>query len=106
MEGWFSRARKGDMIDGGSFLSKKATHFFQNFFYRNIFFSYKSFIRGVSNLAVDTVVGANFMGNEVNPERSPQSSGRNGTIKIFKVLHGKNRPYIRFVTLGGTDSVE
>jgi hypothetical protein len=106
MEGWFSRPRKGEMINGGSLFLKKAFYFLQNFLHRNIFFSYKSFIRGLPNLAVDAVVSADFMGDEVNPERPPQSSGRDGTIKIFKVLHGKNRPHIRFVNLGGTDSVE
>jgi hypothetical protein len=80
MEGGLSRAGKGEMINGRSFFLKKTPHFFQNFLHRNIFFSYKSLIRCLPNLAVDTVVGADFVGDEVNPERPTQSSGRNGTV--------------------------
>jgi hypothetical protein len=68
MEGGFSRAGKGESIDRGIFFLKEARHFFQNFLHRNIFFPYKSLFCGVPNLAIDTVVGADFVRNEINPE--------------------------------------
>jgi hypothetical protein len=68
MKRWFPRPGKGEMIDGGGFFSKKTAYFFQNFFYRNIFFSYKSLFCSVSDLAIDAVIGTNFMGDEVNPK--------------------------------------
>jgi hypothetical protein len=68
MEGGFSRTGKGESIDRGIFFLKEAPHFFQNFLHGNIFFSYESLFCGVPNLAIDTVVGADFVRNEINPE--------------------------------------
>ena len=69
-----------------------------------VFAFFDKFFKEMAGLFPDPYI--HIGGDEVNPERPPQSSGRDGTIKIFKVLHGKNRPHIRFVNLGGTDSVE
>jgi hypothetical protein len=73
MEGWFSRPREGEVIDGGSFIFKKASHLFQNFIHRDIFFSDKSLFCGVPDLAIDTVVGADFVRDQINSKRPPQS---------------------------------
>jgi len=87
MESGFSRTGKGENIGGGSFLFKKAPHFLQNFSQRNIFSSYEGLFCGVPNLAIDTVVGADFVRNEVNPERPSQSPGRYGTIEMTICVH-------------------
>jgi hypothetical protein len=68
MESGFSGAGKGENIGGRSLLFKKAPHFLKNFPYRNIFFSYTSLFCGLPNLAIDAVVSADFVRNEVNPE--------------------------------------
>ena len=56
------------MINRGILFFEKASHFFQNFTHRDIFFSNKRLFRCLPDLTVDTIVGADFVGNEVNPE--------------------------------------
>src|SRR4030042_2731877 len=87
MEGGFSRAGEGEMVDRGTFFLQEVLHFFHDFLHRNIFFSYKCFLRGLPDLAIDTVVGADFVRNEVNSKRPSQSSGRDWTIEMTITLH-------------------
>src|SRR4030043_327708 len=75
------------MINGGSSFFEKASHFFQDFSRRNIFFSDKRFFGCFPDLAVDAVIGTNFVRDEVNPERPSQSPRRNGTVKVTINFH-------------------
>ena len=68
MERGFSGSGKGEMFDGGSFFLKESLDFFQNFLNGDIFFSDESLLRGLPDLAIDTVVGADFVRNEVDSE--------------------------------------
>ncbi len=56
------------MIDGGGSLFKESLYFFQNFVNGDVFFSDESLLRGLPDLAIDTVVGADFVRNEIHSE--------------------------------------
>ena len=47
---------------------KKCLHLFQHFFLGKIFLPQKSLLRCLSDLAVNAIVGADFMGDEIDPE--------------------------------------
>jgi hypothetical protein len=76
------------MIDGGTPLRKEVPHLFQYFLCGNIFLPLESPFRRFANLAIDAIIGADLVRDEINPKRPPQSSGRNRTIKIAIVAHG------------------
>jgi hypothetical protein len=59
------------MINRRMLLFKKTSHFFQNFSHRNIFFSDKRLFGCVPDLAIDAVVGANFVGTRSIPSDLP-----------------------------------
>jgi hypothetical protein len=87
MERGFSGSGKRKVFDGGSFFLKESVYFVQNLVNGDIFFSDESLFRGLPDLAIDTVVGADFVRNEIDPEGPSQSPGRHRTIKMFVPFH-------------------
>jgi hypothetical protein len=75
------------MIDGGVPLRKKVLHLFQNFPGGNIFLPLEGSLRRFANLAIDTIVGADLGGDEIDSQGPAEPPGRDWTIKIAIRFH-------------------
>ena len=75
------------MIDGGAPLRKKVLHFFQYFLGGNIFLPLEGPLRCFANLAIDTIVGADLRGDEIDSQGPAEPPGRNRTIKMLIRFH-------------------
>src|SRR4030042_5542817 len=89
MKGWLSRAGEGEMIDRGLPLGKEVPHLFQYFLGGNIFLPLEGPLRCFTNLAIDTIVGADLGRDEIDSEGPAEPPGRDGTTKTTMVVHYK-----------------
>jgi len=87
MKGWLARAGEGEMIDSGLPLGKEVPHLFQYFLGGNIFHPLEGHLRCFTNLAIDTIVGADFGRHEIDSQGPAEPPGRNWTIKMLIRFH-------------------
>ena len=76
------------MIDGRVPLRKEVPHLFQYFPCGNIFLPLEGPLRCFANLAIDTIVGADLGGNEIDSQGTTEPSGRDWTIEVLKLSYG------------------
>jgi hypothetical protein len=68
------------MIDGGLPHRKEVPHLFQYFLGGNIFLPLEGLLRCPTNLAIDTIVGADLGRHEIDSQGPAEPPGRNRTI--------------------------
>jgi hypothetical protein len=68
------------MVDRSASSQKEVPHLFQYVPGGNIFLPLERLLRRFANLAIDTIVGADFACYEVDSQGPAEPPGRNGTI--------------------------
>src|SRR5512139_477287 len=87
MKGRLARAGEGEMVNGGLPLKKEVLHFIQYFLGGNIFLPLEGPLRCLTNLAIDTIVGADLGRHEIDSQGPAEPPGRNWTIKVTILSH-------------------